>query len=202
MGFDIVIPTLNLDRACKAVNCLKAMAEYKHQYFIIDNGDDPQGYVKPCNAGFFAGDQDYVFFINDDVRVYTRGWDKKFVNLINTYEASDEPAIICPRVPGEEHMALNGWFLGLNREFAEGYGYAFDQRFVIWCGDIDLMRRARQEGQQVAWVDGLDIQHVYSETTSQKDIQDWIIPLELRDLELYKLKWSTEANVDKCLQEN
>lgn len=193
--FDIVIPTLDIGMANATVESLRSHSMYPHNYIIMYNGDSPTGYVEPCNRGYKAGVCNVVMFVNDDVLITSDGWDELFLE-----EADRGTYCFSLWVPEEVNMRLNGWFLCQRRDYIDTYGWAFDPRFKLWCGDIDLMKRLEADNLEPVYVKGIECEHQYSATTSRADLQDLVIPLQVRDLAVYTEKWGTDPNLDKVMQ--
>lgn len=191
-SFDIVIPTLNISEAALAVESLRHHSTYVHNYIVLDTGDWPVGYTEPCNWGASCGNSSVVAFVNDDITIRSYGWDEPLVE-----EAEAGTYCFYPWTPQEDTMKLNGWFFCLKREYINAYGWAFDPRFKVWCGDIDLIRRLEEDHIESVPVKGIDIEHVYSKTTSLPRVQSWIVQQQLKDIDTYIAKWGTDPNKDK-----
>ena len=191
MLFDIVIPTLNVKEAALTVEGLQTHATYANNYIIMDNSGNPQGYIKPCNMGARAGNCEWVAFINDDITMRTYEWDEIIAR------ATTDAVCVCPTTPNEENMVINGWFLLLKREYINTYGWAFDPQFVLYCGDVDLARRLKDDGYTPKFVEGLQVDHAYSRTTSIPSVAAWATQEMRYDIARYRNKWQSDPNYDK-----
>jgi hypothetical protein len=86
-----------------------------------------------------------------------------------------------------------GWCVALGREFFRDWG-GYDERFVFWCGDIDLARyltSIRSPPVRVQIPEPL--KHVPGQTPRTEELNRDA----LADLKRYEAKWGSSALVDK-----
>ena len=69
--------------------------------------------------------------------------------------------------------AISGSFMMVRREVFERVGY-FDERFFMYCEDIDLCQRINEEGYQIFYVPSTQIVHYKGEST-KKDRLDYVV---------------------------
>lgn len=116
----------------------------------VDNRNDNRGFARGCNEGARQGKAWVIGFLNPSVEILG-----DFVEPV-LYTLDDDTVITGNRFGkrGAEiiQWGCKDWVCGatffVTREFFEGRG-GFDERFVMYFEETDLIRQAQRSGRQV-----------------------------------------------------
>lgn len=144
------------------------------------------------NAGIEFANGDDVAILNDDILIPF-----DFVEVFDTYLASDGAMMYCPANPGfpptqrvrkgyqwystsemsyrtldhQEYVlppSITGWCMVIPNETIKHIG-VFDENFKLYFGDKDYEARMFNAGGRVAFIKGLHVQHYGSTSTLKRE---------------------------------
>lgn len=173
----VVIPTLDAasERVRTCVAAVQANTDSPHEIVIVDNGNPPQGFSAPVNAGVRAAQTPYVVVMNDDVEVLPEWWPP----LRAALDAGASVAFPLT-VEGPMRFDFPAWCFATSddtvEQFAHAPGEFFDPSLVVWYQDTDLLHRLRLAGRPPALADRSQIRHRLSQTvmTEDPELGAWI----------------------------
>ncbi len=173
----IIIPTLDAasDRVRASIAAVQARTDAAHEIVVVDNGNPPQGFAGPVNAGVRAARTPYVVVMNDDVEPLAGWW----APLRSALDAG--ASVVFPfTVDGAMRFDFAAWCFAMTQatidEFSHAPGEFFDPGLVVWYQDTDLLCRLRQAGRPPVLVESSQIRHGLSETvaTADPELSAWI----------------------------
>lgn len=189
---------------------LDSLAEHTshidYEVVIVESGSRVRDYVRRMNRALAAGAGRIIVGLNDDVEV-AAGWLDPLIAAIDDgawvaypdQSSTDGNQCICGWcVVWDREALLGNWrgpageiFKGLNRLF-------YDERFVLWASDIDLVKRLHVLGHppvRVAIPEPL--KHQLSATVAHPEFGELFNAWGTADLDRYAEKWGTLAQEDK-----
>lgn len=188
----ICIPTLRgYDRLARLLRSIEQhTTSVDYEVVIVENGSRARGYTIPMNQALRAGRGEFLIALNDDVEV-TAGWIGPLVEQARAgvwactpdMTHTDGPQVFAP------------YCLCLRREAFEEFD-GLDERFLLWCSDIDLARRLVEAGHPPVKVKLPNpILHELNATTGEHPELGQVC---LGDLARYREKWGVDAESDKA----
>lgn len=173
-----------------------------YEVVIVESGSRIRPYTRRMNRALRAGEGRIIVGLNDDVEV-TAGWLDPLIAAIDAgawvaypdQTATDGNQCICGWCVVWERRALYG-----DRSVGGGSGgdLFYDEHFVLWASDIDLVKRLRAVGHppvRVAIPEPL--KHQLSATVGDQRYHDLFSGWGSTDLDLYEKKWGSRAETDK-----
>jgi GT2 family glycosyltransferase len=188
----ICIPTLRgydrLGRLLRSIEMHTMGVDY--EVVVVDNGSRPRGYTAPMNQALRAARGEFLVALNDDIEV-ADGWIEPLLEQATAGVWACTPDMT--HIDGPQVFAP--YCLCLRREAFEALG-GLDERFVLWCSDIDLARRLIEAGHPPVKVKLPNaIRHELNATTGEHPELGSVC---VADLERYRDKWGVDPNDDKA----
>lgn len=194
----IVVPTIDASsrRVGRLLESIRRHTNVPYEVLIVDNGNAPQGFSKPVNAGIRAASGRYVVVINDDVAVGYGWWRALRESLVNGAK------VAFPRTVQDDRRDFSAWCFAFRREDLPQLSYSadefFDEALSIWFQDSDLYLRLDRIGAAPELERRSVIEHGFSETLGTKDpmLAAWIRRTVAIDRTRFVDRWG-EAGVKK-----
>lgn len=191
----LCVPTLrgydDLTRFLRSVERWTSHIDY--EVIIVDSGSRTRGYTVPMNQALRTARGEIIMAFNDDVEV-TEGWAEPMI------EATRHTWGVCfPDQSQLEGMqCICGTLMSFRGDFL-GYWGGYDERYVIWCSDIDLAKFCHDIGSPPVRVriPNLLIHHGSQTTKRMPEILPLLDEEAKLDLQRYQEKWGTSALEDK-----
>ncbi len=190
----ICIPTLRgYDNLLALLRSIEAHTPVDYEVVIVDSGSRVRGFPVPMNQAMRAARARVIVGLNDDVEV-TPGWIEPLVAAIDAGAWVASP----DQTSTDGNQCICGWCVAFNQHALKINWLYYDERFGIWCTDVDLCKRLHADGHppvRVAIPEPL--RHQLNATTSQPEVQDVINDEAVADLDRYERKWGSRAETDK-----
>jgi len=191
LSVDLIVPSLNKDRARETGQRARVSAGYPSTLFVAYD-KDRSGFTKTVNNALRKTQSPFVCLLNDDARPFTSGWLRHLVNaLIERPNAgfagvsgncrTRPQAFGLPGSPyGVIEVGHVAFFCTLIRRRALEDVKYLDEKFIHYGSDVDVQWRAKRHGWKSVWV-----RHVYV----YHDLGDFIQPWKNIDQETFDRRW-------------
>jgi GT2 family glycosyltransferase len=160
----IVVPTYrNYDVLTRCLRAVHEHTEGDYELLVIDNGSRARGWTWAANRGLRAAEGELLVLLNDDV-VVMDGWLPPLWRAFH-----DEPDLLAASSsdPGGDNWPLNVWCVAFTRESYRTVG-GFDERYIHWQSDCDLMQRITDMGRRYQRVEESHARHLRGEAPTDE----------------------------------
>lgn len=189
----VCVPTLGRhDLIARLARSLAEHTASDYELIVVDNGSRPRGFTRPMNQALRAGRGQVLVGLNDDVQA-TPGWDQPLVAEI----LAGTPVCFPDQTSTDGHQCICGWAVAFDRDWFHEWG-GYDERYTLWCSDIDLARHLHHTGHPPVRVPiPVPLLHDLGATQARPDLHPVLDSAARADLDAYQAKWGTRAEVDK-----
>src|SRR3990167_4596742 len=203
---DVVIPTLAVRNAERAVDCIiRSSPPGLVGHISVVLAPHHIGCVGQYEAGWRGGDSPYVALVNDDA--FLTG--KALTELLRIMEADPKIGAIGPNLPGQTHQGklyppeaeslvdvpfVIASCMVVRRSALVAIG-GCETGFQHWAFDLDLCYRLRENGWRVVWAQHVWVNHLQSQEAPEGELAE----ISKRDHALLEERWPgkllREANI-------
>ncbi len=189
----LCVPTLRgYDQLLRLLRSIEQHTPFDHEVIIVDSGSRTRGYPVPMNQALDSARGRVVMALNDDVQV-TPGWAAPLID-----EALSGTPVCFPDQSSLEGLqCITGACIVFRDDFLRDWR-GFDERYTIWCSDIDLCKYLDDIGMPAKRVAiPIPLVHEIGATQNRPDMKGVLDDEAVMDLARYRDKWGTDPLQDK-----